>query len=375
MTMPKTLLVLAALLASASAGAQEMSALTCNDFRPTDEALERFPDLVGACEGVVERDGELYAMFRGVIRRSRGQWITVHLPATDHTFRANPDNSLRVLVDGQKVRPRDLAEGSEFRMYLPVSQFATPNVDQIAFVTEEDVVVAVAVSTEPEPMLPTTASPWPAIALGGMVLFGAGYLLRRRRLRIDAPLAVLMALGLMVSAPSANADGHAKTVEIPARVVTSTVKTAAIVESVNRETREIKVIDASGRRYSFIASDMVANFDQIEPRDRIVTEYIESVAVAIAPAGAPELGNAAAVELAPLGEKPSVKAADTFMVSATIEAVDEVNRTALLRGENGRTRTVQVPDDVPMEIVKVGDEVRMRITEAIAISVVEPDNS
>jgi hypothetical protein len=63
------------------------------------------------------------------------------------------------------------------------------------------------------------------------------------------------------------------------------------------------------------------------------------------------------------------------MVRATIEAVDEKNRTALLRGENGRARTVQVPDDVPMEIVKVGDEVRMRITEAIAISVVHPDKS
>ena len=31
------------------------SALTCSDFRPTPEALQRFPDLKGACESVVER--------------------------------------------------------------------------------------------------------------------------------------------------------------------------------------------------------------------------------------------------------------------------------------------------------------------------------
>jgi LPXTG-motif cell wall-anchored protein len=369
----KLALLLGALLATGAASAQEPTALSCSDFRPTEEALERFPNLIGACEGIVERDGELFGLFRGEVRRVRGSQMTVYLPSTDKTFTIRPDASTRVIVDGRKVRPTDLATGSEFRIYLSVNEFAKPDIEEVAFVTEEDVLIQVAVASAP--VLPTTASSWPAVALGGLLLLGSGYLLRRRRVRIDASLAVLLSIALIASAPSAKADDHEKTIDIPARVVTSTVKTAAIVEAVNKETREIKVIDASGRRYSFIASDMVANFDQIEPRDRIVTEYIESVAVAIAPAGAPELGDAAAIELAPLGDKPSVKGADTFMVRATIEAVDEKNRTALLRGENGRARTVQVPDDVPMEIVKVGDEVRMRITEAIAISVVHPDKS
>ena len=373
MRTPKLLLVLGALLAAGTASAQEPTALSCNDFRPTPEALERFPNLIGACEAIVERDGELFGMFRGVVRSVRGTQMTIYLPATDNTLRVRPDSSMRVFVGGRKERPTNLEVGSEFRIYLSVDEFAKPDIEEVAFVTEEDVLVEVVVVTGAA--LPTTASPWPAVAFGGLLLLGAGYVLRRRRVHSGASLAVLLACGLLISAPSAKADGHAETIQIPARVVTSTVKTAAIVEAVNKETREISVIDASGRRYSFIASDMVANFDQIEPRDRIVTEYIESVAVAIAPAGAPELGDAAAIELAPLGDKPSVKAADTFMVRATIEAVDEKNRTALLRGENGRARTVQVPDDVPMEIVKVGDEVRMRITEAIAISVVEPDKS
>ena len=52
-------LLLLGLLAAGNASAQEMTALSCNDFRPTNEAIERFPDLVGACEGIVERDGEL----------------------------------------------------------------------------------------------------------------------------------------------------------------------------------------------------------------------------------------------------------------------------------------------------------------------------
>ena len=373
MRMPKLFLLLAVLLSATAASAQETSALTCNDFRPTPEALERFPNLAGACEAIVERDGELFAKFTAVVRRVRGSNVTLHLPATGNTFTTRPEASMFVEADGRKMRARNVVRGQEIRIYLAVSEFAKPDIQEIAFVTQEDVIVEV--PAELIAALPTTASPWPTVAFVGLLLLSAGYVLRRRRLRADAALAILFGASLLIGVPEANAGHHEGTVKIPARVVTSTVRSAAIVEAVNRETREIKVIDASGRRYSFIASEMVANFDQIEPRDRIITEYIESVAVAIAPAGTPSLGDAMAIELAPIGDRPSVKAADTFMVRATIEAVNVEDRTAMLRGENGRVRTVQVPDDVPMEIVKVGDEVRMRITEAIAISVVEPDKS
>jgi hypothetical protein len=367
------LLILAALLTTATASTQEVSALTCDDFRPTPEALERFPNLAGACEAIIERDGELYGLFRADVRRVRGNNVTLHLPATGKTFVVRPDASHRVIADGQKTRARNLSRGQEIRIYLPVSEFAKPDVEEIAFTTEEDFIIEVEI--EEVAALPTTASIWPTVAFAGLFLLGAGYLLRRRRLHAEVPLALILGASLLVAAPPADADSHTKTVQVPGRVITSTVKSAAIVEAVNKETREIKVIDASGRRYSFIASDMVRNFDQIEPRDRIVTEYLESVAIFVTPAGAPEMGDAAAVEVAPLGDKPGIAAADTFMVKATIEALNETDRVALLRGEDGRTRSVRLADDVPLDMIEVGDEVRMRITEAIAISVVEPDKS
>ena len=61
------------------------------------------------------------------------------------------------------------------------------------------------------------------------------------------------------------------------------------------------------------------------------------------------------------------------MVKATIEAINRDDRLVLLRGEGGRVRSVRVADDVRLDQVDVGDEVRLRITEAIAISVVKPD--
>jgi Cu/Ag efflux protein CusF len=308
-TLACTFIVAAAVL-SANASGQEMTQLSCKDFVPTQEARERFPDLAGACEGVVERDGELYGLFRAEVRRVRGNNITLHLPATDHTFTVRPDPATRVKIGNRNVRPRDLMPGQEIRIYLSASQLSKPDVDEIAFVTESDVV-------------------------------------------LDVPI------------------DDVSSVSLPGRVITSTERQEAIVESVNKETREIRVVDSNGKMHTFVAGDMVANFDQIEPRDRIVTEYLESVAVFVAPAGMPALGDMGLVEVAPLGEKPGVAVADTFMVAATIDAIDTDARTVTLRGEDGFQTVFRVADDVNLGDFTVGDEVRMRVTQAVAISVVE----
>jgi len=87
------------------------------------------------------------------------------------------------------------------------------------------------------------------------------------------------------------------------------------------------------------------------------------------------MGRGAAVELAPLGAKPGVTAVETFVVKATVGSLNLTDRIATLRYEDGSTRTIKVADDVPLDLVDVGDEVRLRITEAVAISVRKADKS
>ena len=325
-------LLLAVMLVVGSASAQEVTALSCNDFRPTNEAIERYPNLVGACEGIVERDGELYGLFRAVVRRVVGNNVRLHLPATNKTYTARPDGSLRVLVGDKKLRPRDLARGQEIRIYLAVNAFSKPDIEEVAFISEQDVVVNVAIVEDEEPSAARGSGP---------------------------------------AAPAA----ETREVQVPGKVMTSTVRSVAIVEAINRETREIKLIDPDGERYSIFATDMVRNFDQIEPRDRIVVEYLESVAVFVVPPNAPELGDTAAVEVAPLGGKPGVKAAETFMVRATIEGLNITDRIAFLRTETGEARTVKLSDQVPLDMISIGDEVRLRVTKAMAVSVRKADKS
>ena len=60
-----------------------------------------------------------------------------------------------------------------------LNPFSEPDIDEIAFVTEENLLVEHRVETVTG--LPSTASPWPAIALIGLLLLGAGAALRRIR--------------------------------------------------------------------------------------------------------------------------------------------------------------------------------------------------
>lgn len=160
----------------------------------------------------------------------------------------------------------------------------------------------------------------------------------------------------------------------PGRVVSTLVKSGAIVEAVNKETRELKLINPRGDRFTVVADELVRNFDQIEPRDRIVIEYLESVALVVAPAGSePLIGDAAALTVAPAGDKPGVEGVETHVMVATVQSINAADRLVTLESETGETRTIKVDAAARLDMVDIGDQVRLRVTRAVAISVVAPE--
>jgi hypothetical protein len=167
-----------------------------------------------------------------------------------------------------------------------------------------------------------------------------------------------------------------ETVKKPARVTTSVVRTGAIVEAVDRETREIKLLGADGKRFSIVADDSIKNFDEIDPRDRIMVEYLQSVAIIVGPPGVePTTADLSAIAVAEPGEKPRVGIADTRAVVATVTSLDTTHRLATLSMPTGESITVKVHSDIALELVKVGDPVATVVTSAVAITVEEPPAS
>ena len=72
------------------------------------------------------------------------------------------------------------------------------------------------------------------------------------------------------------------------------------------------------------------------------------------------------------GERPAGVVVNTVTVTTTIENINKKDQTVTLKGPQGNTEVVKVRNPQNLEKVKVGDEVVITYTQALAISVEKP---
>ena len=179
-----------------------------------------------------------------------------------------------------------------------------------------------------------------------------------------------MALGLVAlltlqTATSLNAQG----VELGDGIVVT-----AKVVAIDREDRNVLLRGPEGNVVAIEVSRDVRNFDQIEVGDQVKVEYYESVALYLGqPEQRPEAAAGTVVARASKGEKPAGLAVEAVDVSATIRAIDGQKRTVTLQLPDGKQVTTRVDQSVKdFDMLKVGDSIHARYTEAMAISVEKP---
>ena len=128
------------------------------------------------------------------------------------------------------------------------------------------------------------------------------------------------------------------------------------------------------RRVDYRNTAEAALVRRAQAGDQIVARYYDSVALFVRKSSEPPAaGEVAAVQVAPKGAKPAATLVETAEVTATVEAIDYQKRTVTLKGPEGKTRTIKVDPGVKrFKEVKKGDEVVLRFTEAVAISVQKP---
>jgi hypothetical protein len=153
--------IAAAVFCFSAHAAEPEYAMTCDEVitklnrEVTAEARARFADLEGSCMGVVDRDGTLFMHTKMVVRRVRGNTVTIYLPATDRTFDVQTRTNARIRIGNNRVRISTLNRGQELNIYVPVDELTQPIIDEVAFETdvEDELVVAPAVLAA---ALPTT---------------------------------------------------------------------------------------------------------------------------------------------------------------------------------------------------------------------------
>jgi hypothetical protein len=152
-------------------------------------------------------------------------------------------------------------------------------------------------------------------------------------------------------------------------------KITAEVLAVDRENRIVTLRGTNDNVIDVKVGPEARNFDQIEIGDQVNITYYDSLAVYIGePGSKPGVMKSDSLTRAPKGEKPAGMIMETSDISATVQAIDRTERKVTLKGPKGKIKTVNVENSVTsFDRLKVGDTVHVRYTEAVAISVEEPD--
>jgi hypothetical protein len=187
-------------------------------------------------------------------------------------------------------------------------------------------------------------------------------------------MAVLMVVVMVSFAAAQKGDAKKTAGSEPGAVLAEMVAMEATVDAIDYKKRILTLKGPEGNIRTFKVNKDVKNFNKIKKGDKIKAEYLESTAIFVRKSDAPATaGETTEVRVAPKGKKPAVFAIDVVEITAKVTAIDYNKRMVTLKGPEGNEKTISVNENVKnFDQIKAGDEVVVRHTEALAISVVKP---
>lgn len=160
---------------------------------------------------------------------------------------------------------------------------------------------------------------------------------------------------------------------VPGGITVNSVEVTAKVTAIDTKNRKVTLLLPDGEKETVKVPPEAVNFDQVRVGDLVKATLTEEVVVYLDEEGAsvPD-GYAAGVALAPKGAQPGGIVAEAVKVTATVTAIDQANRTATLRFDDGTIETITVRDDIDLSKRKVGEKVVFIVTGMVALSVEKP---
>jgi Cu/Ag efflux protein CusF len=188
--------------------------------------------------------------------------------------------------------------------------------------------------------------------------------------RLEAMLLmIVLATGIISLAAAAGTANAAKGTK-PGAVAVEVIKWSGTVKAVDYEKRTVTLAGEGGKTFTLNAKN-ARNLDQVKAGDKVKVEYVQELAVFVEKAGGPAGAKALqTVALAPKGQMPGGVVANTVEIQANVEGINYKKRTITLKGPEGNIQTYKVGKEVKhFKQVKEGDQVVLRVTEAIALEV------
>jgi len=153
--------------------------------------------------------------------------------------------------------------------------------------------------------------------------------------------------------------------------VVAAAELSAQVVSIDKKTRTLSLKGPKGNVMDVAVSNEVKNFGKIKVGDLVVVRYMQSLALELQPVktGAGGISVTEGAGKAEPSKRPAVGAVREIQAIAKVTAIDENAKTISLTGPRGNTVTLDVQNPEHFKVVKMGDEVLVTYTEAVAISV------
>jgi Cu/Ag efflux protein CusF len=150
----------------------------------------------------------------------------------------------------------------------------------------------------------------------------------------------------------------------------SVVSASAIVESVDKATRTVKLKLANGDVREIVAGDEVKNFDQIKKGDKLEIKYAEALTLELKKDGKAVVArqDSESLKRAAPGQKPGGVAKRETKITAEVTGIDAEKKIVFLKGPKGNVVALDVRDPEQMKLIKMGDKVEATYTQALAIS-------
>ena len=185
-------------------------------------------------------------------------------------------------------------------------------------------------------------------------------------------LIAMLAAALPALAQKPDMKGGAVVASEPGKAaVVAAAELSAQVVSIDKKTRTLSLKGPKGNVMDVAVSNEVKNFGKIKVGDLVVVRYMQSLALELQPVktGAGGISVTEGAGKAEPSKRPAVGAVREIQAIAKVTAIDENAKTISLTGPRGNTVTLDVQNPEHFKVVKMGDEVLVTYTEAVAISV------
>lgn len=141
------------------------------------------------------------------------------------------------------------------------------------------------------------------------------------------------------------------------------------IEAIDHSSRVVTLKDKDGNTEDILCGPEVQRFDALKVGDRVTFRYHESFVTAIRrPGAAAAAPGSAAVTRTP-GAKPGGTISQQMTTTVSIEAIDAKVPSVTIRTEDGHRMSWRVENAKNLEGYKVGDQVEVTYTQALAVSV------